>query len=181
MMLTLRDITEKRNMERQMKETQQAHELFMRRVSDIVQAGVRRTDRALDDTEQRIGGLLDRLRTSDPVPPQESFPILHTVKGNMRSLGFEPLTETIHLAEELILQQRSGKDLDRERLLELLENFCQKASAYRSTLERVWGKDARQQHHFVFATVDTRPCRKPVSSFNASKFRMVLWSGARKA
>ncbi len=154
MMLTLRDITEKRNMERQMQETQKAHELFMRRVSDIVQAGVGRTDKALDDAELRINGLLDRLRAAGSLTHQESFPILHTVKGNMRSLGFEPLTENIHLAEELILQQRSGKTLDQERLRTLLESFRRESAAYRNTLERVWGKRSHQRHHFVFATVD---------------------------
>ncbi|MDQ3234558.1 MAG: HAMP domain-containing protein, partial [Pseudobdellovibrionaceae bacterium] len=154
MMLTLRDITEKRNMERQVQETRQAHAQLMRRVSEIVHAGVGRTHKVLADADQKISELLQRLQARAAVPHQESFPILHTLKGNMRSLGLSTLTDRIHLAEETIMEQRRGETLKTEVLADHLLGYQHEAQAYADTLHRVWGAHSHQAHNFVFAMID---------------------------
>ncbi len=154
MMLTMRDITEKRNMERQMQETQEAHAHFMRRVSNIVQAGVGRTQKTLLDAEQKMKSLLDRAQSGVEIPHQESFPILHTLKGNLRALGLGSLTESIHLAEDVIQKQRRGEGYDARALRRYLLQYQSEAQAYLETMDRVWGSRSQQQNNFVFAMID---------------------------
>jgi signal transduction histidine kinase len=154
MMLTMRDITEKRAMERRMQETQEAHAHFMRRISAIVQAGVGRTQKTLLDADLRISGLLDRLQSGEKVPHQESFATLHTLKGNMRSLGLDALTENIHLAEDLVQKQRRGETLDAAALKNNLKRYQNEAHAYLDTLDRVWGARPFEQNNFIFSLVD---------------------------
>jgi signal transduction histidine kinase len=154
MMLTMRDITEKRAMERRMQEAQEAHAQFLRRISEIVQAGVSRTQKTLHDADQRVHALMNRLAAGETIPYQESFPTLHTLKGNMRSLGFAALTESIHLAEDVVQKQRRGEALDVQSLSKNLARYQSEAHAYLETLERVWGGRSYEQNHFIFSLVD---------------------------
>jgi chemotaxis protein histidine kinase CheA len=150
----MRDITEKRAMERRMKEAQEAHAHFMRRISEIVQAGVSRTQKTLNDADHRVHALLDRLQTGENVPYQDSFSTLHTLKGNMRSLGFAALTESIHLAEDVVQKQRRGEALDVQALKTNLAGYQSEARAYLETLDRVWGGRSYEQNNFIFSLVD---------------------------
>lgn len=154
MMLTLRDITEKRAMERRMQETQEAHAHFLRRISEIVQAGVSRTQKALHDANHRVHALLERLQAGEHIAFQESFPTLHTLKGNMRSLGLAALTESIHLAEDVVQKQRRGEPFDALALKKNLARYQSEAHAYLDTLDRVWGGRSYEQKSFIFSLVD---------------------------
>lgn len=140
-MLTIRDISRARELEQGFAKEKEARARLLEHVSQIVKVGRNRFERSIQDTLQRVARLKPQLIQPAKVSPYAAFADLHTIKGNMRSLGLKDLADQIHRAEDMVNVWRTGSPLDHPSLLNQLSQFEELTQGYLQTLVTVWGQD----------------------------------------
>jgi signal transduction histidine kinase len=142
MILTIRDLTEKSEMQRQVQEAKRQEKKLMEIVTEILHAGADSTRKALETAQGGLQHLLQQCEVGDTPHPSQSFPLLHTLKGNFRTLRLQGLVDSIHLTEDLISEQRSTGHLDLQSFIQLLQKCLAEIQMYQNALLKVWGQQS---------------------------------------
>lgn len=137
-MLSIRDLTEQKEMERRAKEADQENERMLRVISHYIQYDQKRTKQFLSQTIPRIEAL-DLFDDKRRV-----LRSLHTLKGDARVARFDDLAESIHRAESTLKAEDSAESTYNEMISSLKTLWLRDLNHYYKTIQLITSQDEKQ-------------------------------------
>ncbi|MBF0443321.1 MAG: HAMP domain-containing protein [Oligoflexales bacterium] len=138
-MLSIKDLTMQRELERTLAEEQKTNSAIMRHISDAIRVGRSKIEFILSDAKVRLARIYESLSSAEGGNPNGIFVDLHTIKGNARTYGLKNLIEKTHLTESYVAKWRAHESYDRNMFLAALDSMKKEVYLFSSTLTDVMG------------------------------------------
>lgn len=133
LMLVLRDVTRLTQLQEQSSRQQRELQLL----NEILLCGQARFSEFMQQAREGLQGLLEQLDGQPGWQPDAAYRLLHTLKGNARTLGLLALTDNLHAAEELLQQPaQAGKAEPPPLMREALTDCQQDLQAYQQLFDQ---------------------------------------------